>query len=133
MVTLLGSPKLGQRRSSNFSTSKGQVLTTETSDILIEPMQCQSLISKPDVGVTAADDLLARDKPPSTQAIVDRHANDRFANVDRILNDEGQVVPSVNTASHRITSSMDPHSNGQLLALAPCGPDDIEREAVLGD
>jgi hypothetical protein len=72
-------------------------------------MQCLSLVTKANIQQTIICQLVCTGETPKAESVVDRNTNDRFANFDRLLYDEGEVVSLISPAS----------CNQQLVAVFP--------------
>ena len=114
--------------------SSSTKLTAECFDVVLDPLQGQSLITQTKVHLSRLLDLLTPgQEPPGAEAVVDGHSHDRLTDLDRVLNREGSVVAFVQTASHVVTATVDPESNGELLVLTSGRTHNIDVEAVLRD
>lgn len=62
-------------------------------------MQCQALVAEAHVRVAAPTDLLGLQETPSTQAVGDRNTDDGLADLDSVVDNEGEVVALVSRAA----------------------------------
>lgn len=108
------------------------LLTSESLNIVLNPMQRQSLISEPKIHFSRLFDLLATtQKSPRAETVVDADAYDWLANLDRVLYHEGDIVSLIDTAALEVAATVNPESNRELLILASGRSNDIDIEAVL--
>jgi hypothetical protein len=75
-------------------------------------MQGQTLISVPEVGGTRLGNLLSIQEAPEVQSIVEADAYHRCAYLNRLFNDEGEVVSRVRTPSLGVATAVDPCTVG---------------------
>lgn len=62
-------------------------------------MEGQSLISQSDIQETFVREFVGARKTPKTETVIDGHANDRLANLDRLLDDEREIVALVSATT----------------------------------
>ena len=119
--------------SAPYACNETFVPTSECFNVLLDPLQSQTLVPKTKVEVTGIPDLFAStQETPCTQAVVDGNADDRFADVYRVLHGKREVVALVNTSTLVETATVDPERYGQFLMLAAsCWTDDVDVKTVL--
>lgn len=54
-------------------------VTSKRRDILLDPLKRQSLVSEPDISVSAVNDLLRTQEAPCGKTVVERNSDERFA------------------------------------------------------
>jgi hypothetical protein len=78
-------------------------VTAESSHVVLDPLEGQTLVSEGDVASTSVLHLLAEEETPLSQAVVDGDGNDRLFFLDGLVNDVREVVPWVGRSSIDIT------------------------------
>lgn len=84
MVTLDGSPEELDQWFVN--SSSGRNLTPKCFNVLLHPLESQTLIAKSKIGIAALLNLFAHEKTPCTEPVVESNTNERLANIYSILN-----------------------------------------------
>jgi hypothetical protein len=69
---------------------------TESTCVLLKPLQSLALILESNIGLTSTSNLITIHETERTQSVSNTSSHDRLANLDRVLNEEGLVVSSVN-------------------------------------
>ena len=108
-------------------------VATESTDVLLHPVEGKTLISQSDVGVATAGDLLRGEQAPTCETVVDRDTDDGLANLHAVLDNERKVVARITAAAHEQTTSVDPEADWQRLVLVARGTHDVEVKAVFRD
>lgn len=65
------------------------------------------------------------------ESVINRDSNDGFPNFDGLINDEGEVIALVASATVDVAASMYPEADGEFLVFIARWPDNVESEAVL--
>jgi hypothetical protein len=108
--------------------------TSESLDVVLNPLKGKTLVAQTKVEFSRLLELLTTtQKSPSTKAIVDADTDDWLPNLDRVLNDEREVVTLINATAHVVASAVDPERNRQVLLFAASRTDNVEVQAVLGE
>jgi hypothetical protein len=71
----------------------------ESSSVLLDPLQSLALILKTNVGLTSTSNLVTIEETERTQSVSNTSSHDGLANLDRVLNEEGLVVSSVDSST----------------------------------
>jgi hypothetical protein len=64
-------------------------------NVLVDPLQRESLIFQSQVPYSSIDDIVAIQEAKRSETIRDACSNNWFTDLDRVINDEGEIVTSV--------------------------------------
>jgi hypothetical protein len=72
---------IANRHSSSGLSPDGDFgwVTSERRDILLDPLERQSLVSEPDISVPTVNDLLRTQEAPCRKTVVERNGDEWFA------------------------------------------------------
>lgn len=104
--------------------------TAKSSDILLQPMQRQSLVSQAQIRIPTPLHLPRIQKSPCTKSIINTNTNNWFSDRHRILHNKGQIVALVNTATLSVAATVNPEGDGKLGVFVARWSDDVEVEAI---
>jgi hypothetical protein len=72
---------------------------SEGSCVLLKPLQSLTLIFETNIGLTSTSNLVTVQETKGTESVCNTSSHDRLANLDRVLNEEGLVVSSVDSST----------------------------------
>jgi hypothetical protein len=104
VVAIVGNKLHTERTSTGRLTPDGDVLlgTAKLLDVILNPLQSHTLVTESNVTGSSILHLLAEEKSPVGDTVVDGCSDDRLALLDGLLNDPGQVVSRVTRATHHV-------------------------------
>lgn len=71
----------------------------EGSTVFLEPLKSLALILESDIGLTSTSNLITVEETEGAQSVSNTGSHDGLANLDRVLNEEGLVVSSVDSST----------------------------------
>jgi hypothetical protein len=108
--------------------------TSKSLDVVLNPLKGKTLVTQTKVELSGFLELLATaQKSPSTKAVVDADTDDWLTNLDRIFDNEREVIALVKATAHVVASAVNPESNRQVLLFAASGTDDVKVQAIFRD
>ena len=67
-------------------------ISSKCGNVFLKPGQSQALVTESQVGDTSGLDGVSPEESPAANSIVDAHSNEGLPNLDRVLDDERQIV-----------------------------------------
>jgi len=81
-------------------------ITSKCSNVLTNPVESKTLVTKTKVSVTATENLVGEQESPSTEPVVDTDSNKWSINLNTVLYDETEVVATVDTTTLKSSVSL---------------------------
>lgn len=115
IVIFVGSPKdpgVSNAYQQNRPSPRGKH-TAKSRDILLDPCKCQPLIPQPNIGISTPGNLIALQKAPSRQPVVEANSDHRLLQSLGVVHDERQIISRVAAGALKQPTAVDPCSNWQ--------------------